>query len=370
MAMPSYVPSDQASRREIVQTQTMENASHINNNNKTSSLRWTLLRQALLRRTPPQPSAAEGQSESTIKRISRKAMHGFNLIPYQLVNNDSDAILNRQNNSRDATLCYTLPIDGAPKLFLTQRVNNVADISDLEFCNKHDIDNTGLVCQWPSEDVLAYFCLSHADLFRSKRVIELGSGYGLAGLVIAAVTEASEIIITDGNPQVVNYIEHNIDANSRAFGATKVKSMALHWNQDEISNISYSFDLIVASDCTFFKECHKGLAQVVKNLLRKVGPCEAIFFSPKRGDSLDKFLDEIKENGLHFSITEDYDAEIWKRHQSFMNEDHDTWPSYEKDHCYPLLELHCTDSILVLVFGGSHTLKCTALSSKSSNVSK
>ncbi|KAF4356942.1 hypothetical protein F8388_015918 [Cannabis sativa] len=186
---------------------------------------------------------AEGQSQNTIKRISRKAMEGFNMIPYHLGNEDSEEeaiILNRRNgnyNSKDATLCYTLPIHGygAPnnKLFLTytklnfviQRVNNVADISDLEFCNKHDIDNTGLVCQWPSEDVLAYFCFSHADLFRSKRVIELGSGYGLVGLVIAAVTDATEVIISDGNPQVVNYIEHNIDANSKAFGATKVKSM-------------------------------------------------------------------------------------------------------------------------------------------------
>ena len=26
-------------------------------------------------------------------------------------------------------------------------------------------------------------------------------------------------------------IEHNIDANSKTFGDTKVKSMPLHWNQ-------------------------------------------------------------------------------------------------------------------------------------------
>lgn len=57
---------------------------------------------------------------------------------------------------------------------------------------------------WPSEDILAYFCLSHTDMFRSKKVIELGSGYGLAGLVIAAVTDALEIVISDGNPRVVD----------------------------------------------------------------------------------------------------------------------------------------------------------------------
>lgn len=87
---------------------------------------------------------------------------------------------------------------------------------------------------------------------------------------------------------------------------------------------------------TFFKEFHNGLAQIVKFLLGKVQPSEAIFLSPKRGDSLDKFLEKIKENDLRFSITENYDAEIWKHHTEFMN-GAVSWPSYQKDHCYPLL---------------------------------
>lgn len=86
----------------------------------------------------------------------------------------------------------------------------------------------------------------------------------------------------------------------------------------------------------FFKEFHKSLARIIKILLKDAGPSEAIFFSPKRGDSLDKFLVEAKENGLRVSITELYDVEIWRRHEGFMNGD-DSWPSYEKDHCYPLL---------------------------------
>ncbi|GFY87904.1 S-adenosyl-L-methionine-dependent methyltransferases superfamily protein [Actinidia rufa] len=190
--------------------------------------------------------------------------------------------------------------------------------------------------RWPTEDVLAYYCLSHAHIFRSKKVIELGSGYGVAGLVIAAVTEALEVVISDGNPQVVDYIQRNTSANSGAFGGTLVKPMILHWDQWEISDNSNTFDVIVASDCSFFKEFHKGLARTVKFLLKSKGPSEALFFSPKRGDSLDKFLVEIEKNGLHFSITEIYDTEVWKRHQGFIC-GNDDWPNYEKDHGYPLL---------------------------------
>ncbi|XP_030924088.1 calmodulin-lysine N-methyltransferase-like isoform X1 [Quercus lobata] len=310
---------------------------------KAASLRWQILRQALLRRPPPH-IPEEGQSETSIKSISRKTTRGFNLIPCQLVEQNDAVAVEETNLSgsddhprpREARLCYTLPIEGAPTLFLTQRVEERAYLGDFEICNRYNVDNTGLVCHWPSEEVLAYFCLSHADMFRSKRVIELGSGYGLAGLVIAAITEAVEVVISDGNPQVVDYIQRNIDANSGAFGATRVSSMTLHWDQEEISNISNAFDVIIASDCTFFKEFHNGLARIIRFLLKKEGPSEAIFLSPKRGNSLDKFLETIKQNALSFSVTENYNAEVWKHHQAFMH-GNDSWPSYEKDHCYPLL---------------------------------
>ncbi|XP_024460778.2 calmodulin-lysine N-methyltransferase isoform X3 [Populus trichocarpa] len=222
-------------------------------NTKPSSLRWAILRQALLRKTRESP---DNQSPSAIKRISRKTHQGFNFIPGQVVEDH----VNEESNFRDVCICYTLPVDGSPKILVKsgilcrQRVNNGVDLSDFEVSDRYNVDNTGLVCQWPSEDVLAYFCLSHADMFRSKRVIELGSGYGLAGLVIAATTEALEVVISDGNPVVVDYIQHSIDANSTAFGNTKVKTVTLHWDEEVTYNISNTFDVIVASDCKWM--CH------------------------------------------------------------------------------------------------------------------
>lgn len=112
-----------------------------------------------------------------------------------------------------------------------------------------------------------------------------------------------------------------------------------HWREFHFCEKFIFFDILNWTchfGSTFFKEFHKDLAQIIKLLLKKMGPSEAIFFSPKRGDSLDKFLEEIAENNLHFSIKENYDAEVWRRHQMFTNEDN-SWPSYNKDHSYPLL---------------------------------
>ncbi|KAK1410481.1 hypothetical protein QVD17_37018 [Tagetes erecta] len=305
------------------------------NSNKASSLRWKILRRALI--SSRSSTNSHDRSETS---VSRKAKGGFGLIPFCLVDNgevESEALVHCSlAKAREACVCYTLPNQTATKLFLYQRVDNCANLDDFRICNTYDIDNTGLVCSWPSEEVLAYYCLSQLDLFRSKKVIELGSGYGLAGLVIAAVTEASEVVISDGNPQVVNYIQRNINANSSVFGSTKVKSMMLHWNQEELLDVSNSFDIIVASDCTFFKEFHKGLVQTIKCLLKKEGPSEAIFLGPKRGSSLDDFLTEAKESGLKLTVDEIYNPETWRRHESFID-NKATWPNYEKDHCYPLL---------------------------------
>ncbi|XP_024456767.1 calmodulin-lysine N-methyltransferase-like [Populus trichocarpa] len=102
--------------------------------------------------------------------------------------------------------------------------------------------------------------------------------------------------------------------------------MTLHWDEEVTYNISNTFDVIVACDfkwmchltAPFFEEFHNALACTVKLLLRNSGPLEAIFFSPKRGDTLDKLLKKVEENGLNFSIIENCDSEVWKCHQGFM----------------------------------------------------
>ncbi|XP_018628185.1 calmodulin-lysine N-methyltransferase isoform X1 [Nicotiana tomentosiformis] len=328
----------------------MEANSSSNSTRNASSLRWKILKRAIL---GGPSSNSDNQSEVGIQRISRKATHSFNLIPCRVKKDSPEEILDSSlsekkqlHSSRDAVFCYTLPVANAPQLLLqewmilrilvtlrsvTNMILTTLGLSEIV----HSV-SINLKGQWPSEEVLAYYCLAHPDTFRQKSVIELGSGYGLAGLAVAMTTEALEVIISDGNPQVVGYIQHNINANFGGFGSTEVKPLMLHWGLDKDSNFSNKFDIIIASDCTFFKEFHPELVQTIKLLLKREVSSEAILFSPKRGDSLDKFLLKVKDSGLRFSVDEIYHTEVWKCHQGFVNGD-DSWPNYEMDHCYPLL---------------------------------
>ncbi|XP_010920165.1 calmodulin-lysine N-methyltransferase [Elaeis guineensis] len=305
-----------------------------------ASLRWEILRRSFLSRSSPEPDHA---SQKSTKIVSRKAAGGFKLIScHPLSGHLAEGLSTSPGTKdlagpRDVYICYELPVASVPNLTLVQRMEECIDLNDFQISTTYNIDTTGLVCCWPSEDVLAYFCIIHQDMFRSKRVLELGSGYGLAGLAIAASSDACEVVISDGNPQVVDYIQRNISANAGGFGNTKVKSMTLHWNEEPAADILNSFDIIVASDCTFFKEFHESLARMVKSLLKYSEGSEAIFLSPKRGDSLDKFLEKIMEASLQYELVKKYDSQVWNLHQNFLRGNDTSWPNYLEDHCYPLL---------------------------------
>lgn len=132
----------------------------------------------------------------------------------------------QSDNTREACVCYTIPVSGSPKLYLTlvfflylsfdlafhrthlkqcygwflssidftipksffpvnlcrQRVDNCSDLNDFEISNRYNIDNTGLVCKFSISlylllvsDVAAllcsvYFGLCAADVITNQTI--------------------------------------------------------------------------------------------------------------------------------------------------------------------------------------------------------
>ena len=82
-------------------------------------------------------------------------------------------------------------------------------------------------------------------------VVELGAGTGLVGLAVAAATQAKQVILTDGDPGVVQNLQANIDLNQNKNinkGQQQISAQQLLWNVDDpIAGT----DLVLAADVTY-----------------------------------------------------------------------------------------------------------------------
>lgn len=201
-------------------------------------------------------------------------------------------------------------------------------------------NNTGNVCLWPSEEVMAYHCLEHVEEFRDCSVCELGGGMTcLAGLMLACSRAPRDVWLTDGNEtSVENVIEIvSLPENRARFGDTAVSASVLRWDRAFLSEPSPSdakYDFVVCSDCLFFDKVHAELARVILKLVKPGG--RAWLFAPGRSGSLERFCSVA---GIWFdvSVRRQYSEPVWQRHQEAMRTLGGERGQYLPDLHYPLM---------------------------------
>jgi predicted nicotinamide N-methyase len=211
-------------------------------------------------------------------------------------------------------------------------------------------DNTGNICVWPSENIMLYTLLTnpvYTALVRGKRILEVGGGLtALAGLGLAISNICSEVCITDGHPECV--INHNVcikmyeqarnnPSNNEQRDSETPKqplqqeegvggscnsqqkqkkcllfSSVLHWSPDRnaadmefiLTHAGDSlelqkppaqrrFDVVLASDCLFFREFHLDLIATLTKVLVPGGL--VLLLQPARDGSMQLFLQRAVE---------------------------------------------------------------------------
>jgi hypothetical protein len=206
-------------------------------------------------------------------------------------------------------------------------------ISDVLF----GVDNTGNICTWPSESILLHVLLTVSWIrtrIMSKQILEIGGGQtALAGLGLAVEGVSDNIIITDGHPNCV--INQGVCIQCcRRMGAIpstcKIENILLEW-----SNFGdfppQSVDVVIGSDCLFFKDFHDALLSMLDHILVPNGVI--ILLQPPRGDSLDIF---VKKAEAFFNVNRyfDYCAEMSEQRDEFLLKQQE---HYNLDKHYPIL---------------------------------
>jgi len=196
-------------------------------------------------------------------------------------------------------------------------------------------NNTGNICIWASEEVLAHYALRHQEMFSGQCICEVGGGMtSLAGFQIASNMSSTEVVLTDGNIESVNNLNLIVDKNMKnGENNMRVSARKLVWSttEDGMDDLKNSFDVIVCADCLFFVELHRALLSTIRTIMKDKGVC--IMFAPSRGGTLEQFVKVAEETNMSVHVTERYDEEVWKLHEHAIN----TNKHYSRDIHYPIM---------------------------------
>ncbi|CAN0068439.1 unnamed protein product, partial [Laminaria digitata] len=121
---------------------------------------------------------------------------------------------------------------------------------------------------------LAEFLGRHRHLVSGKRVLDLGTGTGIAGLA-AAQCGARKVIMTD-HPALGPLVQSNVERNEGVSGS-RVTFTPLSWKVE--SPDDDPFDLVLASDCLYDPAMFSAFRQA---LVAFCGPRTVLLMTYKR----------------------------------------------------------------------------------------
>ena len=160
---------------------------------------------------------------------------------------------------------------------------------------------------WEAGIVLSRFILANKELFASHKVLELGTGVGIAGITALKYTKAKEITLSDYRQDILLNVEMNVIKNSikhkhvknnfyeiknencTICGANRSNILNLNWMN--YAKFELKYDVIIGSDLIYKGAPLKELANLIALALSLNG--QAYILVPSQRQAIDEFLKEI-----------------------------------------------------------------------------
>lgn len=146
------------------------------------------------------------------------------------------------------------------------------------------------VMLWPSSIALAHDLFTRAEELPNKRVLELGAGTGLPGIVAAAL--GAKVLQVDRDAIAL----HVCALNSERNGVTGNEVRDADW---ETFDSEHPFDLVLGADVLYATTLHDRLRAICDAYLAPGG--RVLFADPFRAQSL-PMLEAMEANGWRVSL--------------------------------------------------------------------
>jgi len=190
--------------------------------------------------------------------------------------------------------------------------------------------STGLTL-WRASDYLCRYQMENVRLFQNKRILELGAGLGLNGILAwrstAASSPGAEVCITDGDSDALVHLRENVERNRPSEGgdAGKISCHQLIWGKESSEHFlarvasDRKYDVLLASDIIYAAVIVEPLWETVRTLLKKPGDggeeggvFVMAYARRKVPVSIELVLETAVENGFVYELVkEDKEEGIW-----------------------------------------------------------
>ena len=143
---------------------------------------------------------------------------------------------------------------------------------------------------WPAAAGLCEHLSENPDLVRGKRVLEIGAGIGLVGLVAQRLGPA-HLLQTDYHPDALQAARQNARQNH----AANLSILSIRhgdWRNwpDDLGD----FDLVLGSDVLYERDLHPDLMRLLPRLIAPDG--QIIFSDPLRPQAV-SFVEQMEQDG-------------------------------------------------------------------------
>ncbi|KAL7426165.1 hypothetical protein ACHAXM_000346 [Skeletonema potamos] len=160
------------------------------------------------------------------------------------------------------------------------------DIGDnliINIRSEKDYDKSTGMSVWTGSEVMCTYLKQHSDVINKKKVLELGAGCGLCGLVCRIAFQAKSVLITDGDHQVMKNLRYNVELNGLPLADAANSSSSKHatiacpqliWGKNHAIDFEKQYgkqDVIIATDCVYITQSVYPLFETAYELLNKAG---------------------------------------------------------------------------------------------------
>jgi predicted nicotinamide N-methyase len=167
---------------------------------------------------------------------------------------------------------------------------------------QQDYTNSTGLSLWGGSEALCQYLIKHPDFILGKSILEMGAGVGLCGIV-AHHLGASQLLLTDGDAQVLSKLRHNVKRNIRNDNKTTFCPQLI-WgrNLDSFVQVYGQQNVILGSDRVYMTQSLEPLWQTVDKLLERNGLFLYVNLCASQAP-VELVLDKAKQYGFNWTTS-------------------------------------------------------------------